>query len=341
MLKRLLSSTALAFVLGGGPATAQDLMNLESPKQDKTYTGVGYIMGWAVMEGGLKQVEWWLDDKYKGLIPCCFARKDVEELYGQLETGYGKPIPYMGFAQGEHEIRVKATGNAGTTLERTVVFYVDGIKDYIRDNEMFLKDAEIAFTENGIEIKNAIAKGISYDLVLKWQQDSQQFVVVSAYSNDENIVRTDTYKKQVLRRINEYREGGYVCGTDYEGTDPEEWPEPQPVRPLKWDVSLANAAMKHSADMAKNNYTSHTGLDGSTPSSRAIDAGYTGVPGEEVIVMDFYDPVDFIDYLIEEETTCAVLLNPRLRHIGNGVVTARKVDHQSYWTLMLGYGELK
>ena len=38
--------------------------------------------------------------------------------------------------------------------------------------------------------------------------------------------------------------------------------------PLQWDEDLARAAQEHSDDMARNNYMSHTGLDGSSPSDR-------------------------------------------------------------------------
>ena len=55
------------------------------------------------------------------------------------------------------------------------------------------------------------------------------------------------------------------------------------IAPLKLSAELNTAAFDHSYDMASNNYFSHTGLNGSTFSERAIAAGYTGSPRGENI----------------------------------------------------------
>ena len=47
---------------------------------------------------------------------------------------------------------------------------------------------------------------------------------------------------------------------------------PQP--PLAWNAALAQAAQSHSQDMATNQFQSHTGSDGSSPSQRVQQAGY-------------------------------------------------------------------
>jgi uncharacterized protein YkwD len=49
---------------------------------------------------------------------------------------------------------------------------------------------------------------------------------------------------------------------------------PQP--PLAWNAQLAQAAQSHSQDMATNQFQSHTGTDGSSPSQRVQQAGYSG-----------------------------------------------------------------
>jgi uncharacterized protein YkwD len=48
---------------------------------------------------------------------------------------------------------------------------------------------------------------------------------------------------------------------------------PQP--PLAWNADLAQAAQSHSQDMATNQFQSHTGSDGSSPTQRIQSAGYT------------------------------------------------------------------
>ena len=44
---------------------------------------------------------------------------------------------------------------------------------------------------------------------------------------------------------------------------------------LVWDATIADVAALHASDMAKNNFYSHTGSDGSSPSSRLENVGFT------------------------------------------------------------------
>jgi len=74
---------------------------------------------------------------------------------------------------------------------------------------------------------------------------------------------------------------------------------------LSYDSSLASIARKHSADMAANNYFSHTNLQGLDPSGRATQAGYscyknygsyytTGI-AENIMQNNLYDSVTYYD----------------------------------------------
>src|SRR5262249_32841966 len=48
-----------------------------------------------------------------------------------------------------------------------------------------------------------------------------------------------------------------------------------PQQPLAWNDALAQAAQRHSQDMAINQYQSHTGSNGSTSGQRMQQSGYT------------------------------------------------------------------
>jgi hypothetical protein len=56
------------------------------------------------------------------------------------------------------------------------------------------------------------------------------------------------------------------------------------IQPLVFNAKLASAARRHSLDMFNNLFQGHTGSDGSTPSTRVADAGYSGSGGENVFV---------------------------------------------------------
>ena len=55
------------------------------------------------------------------------------------------------------------------------------------------------------------------------------------------------------------------------------------VRAIDASPALTRAARRHVHDMATHNFLAHTGSDGSDPSRRASDAGYTGGVGENVL----------------------------------------------------------
>ena len=67
----------------------------------------------------------------------------------------------------------------------------------------------------------------------------------------------------MLTAVNQARADAPVCGS--------------PVPPLSWNCLLQNAAIRHSEDMDINGYPSdgHTGSDGSIPSQRVTEAGYS------------------------------------------------------------------
>ncbi len=55
-----------------------------------------------------------------------------------------------------------------------------------------------------------------------------------------------------------------------------------PKQALAVDTALSAASEAHSEDMEAQDYFSHTGLDGSTPTSRAASEGYSGGVGENL-----------------------------------------------------------
>jgi uncharacterized protein YkwD len=76
---------------------------------------------------------------------------------------------------------------------------------------------------------------------------------------------TPDFQATLLRQINEARAQTRQCG---ETAVPA-------TGALHWNDRLFSAAALHADDMARNNYFSHTGLDGSRPSQRVSAAGYS------------------------------------------------------------------
>lgn len=75
--------------------------------------------------------------------------------------------------------------------------------------------------------------------------------------------------ERLLDRVNQVRARGCRCGTRWM----------PPAGPLRWNRRLARAAERHAEAMAAGKWFSHVGPGGSTLTSRARDAGYTGFAG--------------------------------------------------------------
>ena len=108
--------------------------------------------------------------------------------------------------------------------------------------------------------------------------------------------------------------------------------------PLYTSVQLTTAAEGHSADMAANNYFSHTGSDGSTPSLRAQIAGYPFGAGENIAAGQA-TPEEVVVAWMGSSGHRANILNCAYKTTGVGYVfdandTFGPYSH--YWTQMFG-----
>jgi uncharacterized protein YkwD len=83
-----------------------------------------------------------------------------------------------------------------------------------------------------------------------------------AYSQE--TASTPQFRREFLQKINQVRQTGCNCGVTYM----------PPVPPLTWNDQLEISSMGHAADMANQNYFSHTSLDGRTMQERIRAAGY-------------------------------------------------------------------
>jgi uncharacterized protein YkwD len=102
---------------------------------------------------------------------------------------------------------------------------------------------------------------------------------------------------------------------------------------LRTDSKLTTAARAHSADMAKNNYFSHTGLNGSTFVTRVKATGYT-TPSGENIAWGYRTPDTVMTGWMNSTGHRANILNCASKAIGVGI--ARKADGTPYWTQEFG-----
>ena len=126
--------------------------------------------------------------------------------------------------------------------------------------------------------------------------------------------------------INEFRSQRRICASG-----------PQPAAAaLQWSSALAQAASRHAYDMARNDFFSHIGADGSSASERVAAVGYPWFAVAENIGAGYASAVDAVNGWIGSRAGhCEALMNPRFTEIGGACGHAPQTAYGNYWTIDL------
>jgi uncharacterized protein YkwD len=133
------------------------------------------------------------------------------------------------------------------------------------------------------------------------------------------------FQQELMARINQIRSSVHTCGTLTYAAAP----------PLTWNTKLFNAAAEHSADMAANNYFSHTSLDGRTFSQRITDAGYSWSYAGENIAAGQTTVDQVMTAWLNSPGHCANLMNQNFTDVGVACVRNDASTYHYYWTMDL------
>jgi uncharacterized protein YkwD len=108
------------------------------------------------------------------------------------------------------------------------------------------------------------------------------------------------------------------------------------ARPVRWNDSLAEASRLHAEDMARYNYFSHSGRDGSDPGQRVERAGYRYRSLGENIAAGQMNPEDAMAGWIKSPPHCANLMNPTFTEMGVAFAIDPRSEMGVYWTQAFG-----
>jgi uncharacterized protein YkwD len=161
---------------------------------------------------------------------------------------------------------------------------------------------------------------------------------------DNKVSIDDSLKKEFLKAINDARAMGRRCG-DYGYF--------KAVPPLKWSDKLYLAAYRHSYDMAKVNYFSHTGSGkktdlaaqayhpgtGSSMKERINYAEYKNWRkiGENIAAGTNMDTAKkAVEAWINSPGHCKNLMSPDFTEVGLAVVYDSNSHYKYYWTQDFG-----
>jgi uncharacterized protein YkwD len=108
------------------------------------------------------------------------------------------------------------------------------------------------------------------------------------------------------------------------------------AQPVHWNDALAEASRLHADDMARNNYFSHGGRDGSNPALRVERAGYRYRSTGENIAAGQMKPEDAVAAWIKIPEHCANVMNPAFTEMGVAYDANSRSDMGVYWTQEFG-----
>ncbi len=111
---------------------------------------------------------------------------------------------------------------------------------------------------------------------------------------------------------------------------------------LEWDDDLAEAARKHSADMACNDYFSHDSLDGTTFDTRISAEGYVFTAAGENLYAGggiFDNPKQAFTGWFNSADHYMVMTHPDLTEVGIGYIYAADSRYKGYFSADFGTPE--
>ncbi len=254
------------------------------------------------------------------------------DLYGELErlrTGEGrcksttKLPPLRRHPALEQAARDMARGDTlehsvaatGYRVSRTAFFGISGEGVDVRAPQLLAERADCklmtdpALTEVGI------------------YTDARELRVVAAAPFAPAVrMSSEEAGKRVLDLVNQARATSRVCGSRKFNA----------AMPLRWNATLAAAAAAHAEDMARLDYFSHTGRDGSNPAQRVERAGYRYRGTGENIAAGQMQPEAAVAGWLKSPPHCANLMNRTFTEMGAAYAVNAKSAMGVYWTQEFG-----
>jgi uncharacterized protein YkwD len=132
--------------------------------------------------------------------------------------------------------------------------------------------------------------------------------------------------QRILALINQARATPRSCGDKFFSA----------ARSLRWSDPLAEASWRHADDMARYNYFSHSGRDGSNPSQRIDRTGYRWRAIGENIAAGQKNAEEAVAGWIGSPGHCANLMNPAFTEMGAAVAVNSQSAMRVYWAQEFG-----
>lgn len=182
---------------------------------------------------------------------------------------------------------------------------MDALRDKYCDHLLSNAFSAIGTAHHGNEWQVVLARPLVFPVLPESQQAGQELVTL----------------------VNAARAQPRTCGTQSFGA----------AGPVTWNPALAEAALGHSADMAKRHYFSHKEPGGSMPADRATRAGYRWTRVGENIASGQHSVGEVMTSWLDSPGHCANIMNPGFTEMGAAyVIDPANRNHTPFWTQVFG-----
>ncbi|MFC5523682.1 CAP domain-containing protein [Polaromonas jejuensis] len=158
------------------------------------------------------------------------------------------------------------------------------------------------------------------------QRGTQTWIVLAAPFSPPGAAQAGDVQARVLALVNEARTRPRRCGNDSFAA----------ARPLRLNATLHGVADAHAADMARHNYFSHSGRDGSRVAERASRAGYPWRAIGENIAAGQMQADAVVQGWLNSPGHCANIMSPAYTEMGAAFAVNNKTSAGIYWVQVFG-----
>jgi uncharacterized protein YkwD len=159
-----------------------------------------------------------------------------------------------------------------------------------------------------------------------YQDAHQIWIILAAPIAPSAEASGNAAGRRILDLVNQARATSRNCGNSAFNA----------ARPVRWSEALAEASRLHSEEMARFNYFSHNGRNGSEPWDRIEQAGYRYRSMGENIAAGQRNPEDAVAGWIRSPDHCVNLMNPSFTEMGAAVAVNSRSELGIYWTQEFG-----
>lgn len=174
-------------------AATDNILTVEEPLPNGTYSGVANLRGWAVSINGIEHIELLVDGTFKTNIPSGGLRTDVGDSFPTYpasdKSGFSMAYNYSDLSPGQHTFTLRAVDNRGNATAKTIAVFTthfDVPGNFLADPEkVSLRGATFGLGTNNdrsLFIRNMTVDGKTYTILLDWSTPSQGFSITQISS---------------------------------------------------------------------------------------------------------------------------------------------------------------